>query len=175
MNSDIFYKPSNKKTPHDESSSVFTSETPKKNVIDNNSESSYINEKLRKIHKSVLDSDFIPMKNTDTETMTGGKHTESSAKHTSSAHHTSSAKRTSSAKSATLSIPLNYSESTTNISPYYSSDYVYKSSSTSYSSTSSESSYSSTSSDTEDKRKKPIKKKTIKKTKPKTNAVSKKK
>lgn len=164
MKSAIFSKTSSKKTPYDElglSSSIFTSSTPTKSVIDDNTESEYIGKQLSKIHKSVLDSDFLPLSNTETEnTLTGG-HTTSSARHTSSAKHTSSARHTtSSAKaSATISIPKNYSETSTNISPYYSSDYVYKSSSSK-----SSSSYSSTSSDTDlpIRKKKPVIKKTKK-------------
>ena len=132
INTDIFYKASNKKKPVDDvyvSSSIFTSSTPSKQVpaINDNTESAFINKKLMNIHKNILESDFLPINNTETDSVkfhSGGK----SSKYT----------------SETIDIPINYSESsvttTTVISPYnYGPEYGYESESGSSSSTSSRS------------------------------------
>lgn len=155
---DIFYKVSDKKRRQMSqtvaeyelglSSSIFTSSTPSKGIADDMTETEYVNNKLTKIHKNVLDSDFLPLTKINTKSdesfnsisLTGGSDT----KYTSSAKNTSnsSAKYT----SETVNIPINYSESSTNISPYYSSDYKYKSSDKLSTIDESETSFSSTSS-----------------------------
>ena len=71
VNKDIFYKTSTKNNKNFDdilvSSSLFTTSTPSKRGIDENTESAYMNNKLSKIHKTVLDSDFLPL---DTNTYT---------------------------------------------------------------------------------------------------------
>lgn len=146
MNQDIFYKTTSRsKYNEDVSSSLFTSETPTGQVRDDITSTSYINNRLRNIHEDIMNTDYLPM---ESVSKTGGskhkrKHDSTSSSDDTTSTQTSTTQSTSIKKtsnrytSATVDIPVNYSETSTTISPYYSSDYVYNSQSE-YSSTSSE-------------------------------------
>ena len=138
INTDIFYKASNKKKSYDEnfiSSSIFTSSTPSKSVINDNTDSSYINNKLRNIHKLVLESDFIPIDNEINNTSIKSIQSTQSTQSTQSIQSGGN-KYT----SETIDIPANYSESSSVVSSYSYEHDPNTSTSTSYSTSTSESS-----------------------------------
>ncbi|QKF93949.1 hypothetical protein QKU48_gp0491 [Fadolivirus algeromassiliense] len=152
INKDIFYKASKKnQNKLDDlivSSSLFTTSTPSKQVINENTESAYLNSKLMKLQKTVMDSDFLPLEtNTDTDSI----NSQSVGK-----------KRYNKLSSETNNLPLN-SATMEMITPYqYGGEYGYSSdsessdrTSTSQSSTNSESSTSSQSTSTSTSSEKP--------------------
>ena len=64
-NTDIFYDVTENKTAQDKkieniivTTSLFTTSTPNKKIINNNSETSFINNKLLSLHNKVFDSEF---------------------------------------------------------------------------------------------------------------------
>ena len=150
IKTDIFYKAStpSKGFDYDDilvSSSLFTSETPDKNTMNDITDSAYLNRRLMKLHKSVFDSDFMPNNITEAS-QTGGKKTE------------------------TDRLPI-ISESTYTASPY---EYSSRSSTSSSSYTSSsETESSSSSSPPPPKKRQPIKKGGGKKAPPKKQPVKK--
>lgn len=143
MNKDIFYSSKNNLSF---SSSIFSSETPSYSMNSEITDTEYLNNIISKFEKE-LDT---PIK------MHGGKKNKESTLSLSTSDSTSTSDTTSESSSTTstrytsetVKIPNNYSESSTTISPFYSSDYKYVS----------ESSYSTTS-------EKPKKKKTTKRNK----------
>jgi hypothetical protein len=101
----IFLKQKSKKNNFDDiaiSSSIFTSSTPsKKDLMDETTDSAYLTNKIKNVHKKVLDSDFIPyFDNSDI--------TSSTAQYGGNSRYTTE----------TINIPGNYTESSSSMSSY---------------------------------------------------------
>lgn len=76
------------------SSTLFTTSTPNKQIINDLTETSYINTKLMNIHNKIMDSEFLPISNTDVESASASVQSGGAA---TSTH--------------TRALPINYSES----------------------------------------------------------------
>lgn len=152
MNTDIFYKVSTKNKRLNEndnfddvnvSTSLFTTSTPSKQAINNISDSAYLNNKVMKIHKAVLESDFLPIDDDDVSTQTYTQSTQAGGKY----------------MTETNAIPMNYADSTYSMPPYSETSNSPRNSS----SHSSSSSYSSSDSSTSETPKKKSQKRIVKK------------
>jgi len=96
-NTDIFFhSPQNKNITDNSfivSSSLFTTSTPNKQIVNDVSDTSYINNRLMNIHNKIMDTEFLPISNTDIESasvQSGGQ----------------------ASTTQTRALPINYSEST---------------------------------------------------------------
>ena len=137
INTDIFYKASSNKKHYDDvavSSSIFTSTTPSKSRINDNTDSAYINNKLRNIHKTINESDFIPHNDSNNNNSTNTFTESITQQSAGSARYTSE----------TIDIPATYSQSSTVVTPYNYKEYGGSSTSSDYSSTSNSSNSSDT-------------------------------
>ena len=96
-NTDIFFhSPQNKNITDNSfivSSSLFTTSTPNKQIVNDVSDTSYINNRLMNIHNKIMDTEFLPISNTDIESASVQSGGQASTTHT-------------------RALPINYSDST---------------------------------------------------------------
>ena len=74
-NTDIFYHSAQNKNVTDNSfvvsSSLFTTSTPNKQIVNDLTDTSYINNRLMNLHNKIMDTEFLPISNNDVESATG--------------------------------------------------------------------------------------------------------